>query len=53
MLKRRVKSPAKWGAARNPGKPVILIAAKNLAGIAEVLRCAQNDRITKENCRTG
>jgi hypothetical protein len=40
------------GAARTPGKPVILSAAKNLAGIAEILRCAQNDRIAKKNCRT-
>jgi hypothetical protein len=41
--------------ARTPGKPVILIipiAAENIAGIAEILRCVQNDRIAKKNCRT-
>jgi hypothetical protein len=31
---------------------VILIAAKNLAGITEILRCAQNDKIAKNNCHT-
>jgi hypothetical protein len=39
------------GAARNPGKTVILSAAKNLAGITEILRCAQNDRNARKNCR--
>ena len=33
---------ARAGAARNPGKPVILSAAKNLRNSAEILRCAQN-----------
>jgi hypothetical protein len=40
------------GVARNPGKPVILSEAKNLAGITKILRCAQNDKFAKKNCRT-
>jgi hypothetical protein len=40
------------GAARNPGKPVILSEAKNLAGITKILRFAQNDKFAKKNCRT-
>jgi hypothetical protein len=35
--------------ATTPGKPVIPSAAKNLAGITEILRCDQND---KKDCRT-
>ena len=34
------------------GNSVILSAAKNLAGIMEILRCAQNDRFTRISCRT-
>jgi hypothetical protein len=39
-------------ATRNPGKPVILSEAKNLAGITKILRFAQNDKFAKKNCRT-
>jgi hypothetical protein len=39
------------GVVRNPGKPVIPSEAKELAGITKILRCAQNDKIAKKNCR--
>jgi transcriptional regulator with GAF, ATPase, and Fis domain len=38
--------------AKYPGNTVILSAAKNLAGITEILRCAQNDKIAKKNYHT-
>jgi hypothetical protein len=34
------------------GDSVILSAAKNLAGIAEILRCARNDWFARISCRT-
>jgi hypothetical protein len=34
-----------WGCDK---KPVILSAAKNLAGITKILRCAQNDKFAKK-----
>jgi hypothetical protein len=40
------------GAARNPGKPVILSEAKNLRDFGEILRFAQNDENAKKTCHT-
>jgi hypothetical protein len=39
------------GAAILLGDSVILSAAKNLAGIVEILRCAQNDWFARISCR--
>jgi hypothetical protein len=50
-MPRKIATPHAPGVARNPGKPVILIAAKNLAGITEILRRAQNDGNAKKDRR--
>jgi hypothetical protein len=40
------------GVAKKPGKPVIPSAAKNLAGITEILRRARNDKKPGGTART-
>ena len=47
-----VRNSGRLGVARNPGKSVILSAAKNLRDSGQILRCAQNDETAQKNCRT-